>query len=147
MAKRLKKEAEALSSEDLAWGMAEPMEDNLFMWEASITGPEGSPYEGGLFNLSMRFPDNYPFKPPEVVFTTKMFHPSVKKDSGEICADILKAEWKPTLNIKWILTILREMLNAPSTESPLEPEIAQLLQEKPEEFAVLCAQHTKKFAC
>jgi ubiquitin-conjugating enzyme E2 D/E len=147
-AKRLKKEAEQLAEEDLDWCMAEPSGASLYVWEASVSGPEGSPYEGGLFNLEFKFPDNYPFKPPDVIFKTKVYHPSIKQDSGEICADILKNDWKPTLNIKWILTMLRQMLKEPSgTDSPLEPEIAQLLQEKPHEFAERAKKMTQKYAC
>mmetsp|Transcript_7382 Transcript_7382/g.20807 ORF Transcript_7382/g.20807 Transcript_7382/m.20807 type:complete len:230 (-) Transcript_7382:253-942(-) len=119
----------------------------LFIWAASVTGPEGTPYDGGLFNVELKFPDNYPFKPPDVVFKTKVYHPSINRQTGEICADILKSEWKPTLDIKWILTILRQMLKEPSTDSPLEPEIAQQLQERPEEFAATAAGETQKYAC
>mmetsp|Transcript_7382 Transcript_7382/g.11811 ORF Transcript_7382/g.11811 Transcript_7382/m.11811 type:complete len:148 (+) Transcript_7382:104-547(+) len=142
---RLKKESDMIAAEDMEWGGAEPT-DNLFLWHASIIGPDGTPYEGGLFNLTLKFPDTYPFKPPDVLFTTKIYHPSIKKDSGEICADILKADWKPTLNVKWILSALHQMLKEPSTDSPLEPEIAKMLQEKPEEFAKQAKAFTNKYA-
>ncbi|GBG27228.1 Ubiquitin-conjugating enzyme E2 E2 [Hondaea fermentalgiana] len=147
MAKRLTKEAEMLASEDLDWASAEPVEGNLFEWDASIAGPEGSPYEGGLFNLKLSFGAEYPFTPPSVVFTTKVYHPSVKKDSGEICADIIKEAWKPSHNVKWVLTILQQLLAQPTTDSPLEPEIAQQLQDDPEAFAAKAKELTEKYAC
>uniref|UniRef100_A0A7S3PFD0 UBC core domain-containing protein n=1 Tax=Aplanochytrium stocchinoi TaxID=215587 RepID=A0A7S3PFD0_9STRA len=109
MAKRLAKEAAELAKQanegDFDWGSAEPNEDNLFKWTACIAGPDNSPYEGGLFNIELNFPDNYPFKPPIVKFMTKVYHPSVKQDSGEICDDIIKASWKPTLNIRYLLHV------------------------------------------
>ena len=37
-----------------------PEEDNIFKWRASLTGPRDSSYKGGLFDLRVEFPDNYP---------------------------------------------------------------------------------------
>ena len=38
-----------------------PLENNLFSWKASIPGPEGSPYEGGVFNLVVELANDYPY--------------------------------------------------------------------------------------
>jgi len=51
-----------------------------------MTGPEETPYADGVFTLDMKFPSEYPFKPPTVKFKTPIFHPNVKTDTGEICA-------------------------------------------------------------
>jgi ubiquitin-conjugating enzyme E2 G2 len=31
-------------------------EDNFFEWECLIQGPEGTPFEGGIFPASLKFP-------------------------------------------------------------------------------------------
>ena len=38
-----------------------------------ITGPLESPYEGAIFRMSIKFPDNFPFKPPQVRFLDKIY--------------------------------------------------------------------------
>ena len=58
---------------------ASPEGDDLYNWEACIFGPEASSWEGGIFKLSLKFPEDYPSKPPKVSFKSKMFHPNSKK--------------------------------------------------------------------
>ena len=55
-------------------------ESNSLELEASITGPEDTPYENGVFTLNICIPDRYPFEPPNVTFQTKIYHPNI--DSG-----------------------------------------------------------------
>ena len=100
-------------------------EGNLYKWKVVLPGPKGSPYEDGIFNLSFDFPDNYPFKHPEVKFITPMYHPNIKKDTGEICMDVFANNWSPTQKVCDIIEKLASLLVSPSTESPLEAEIAQ----------------------
>ena len=75
---------------------AGPVGDDLFHWQATIMGPEDSPYSGGVFFLNIHFPADYPFKPPKVSFTTRIYHCNINANGG-ICLDILKDQWSPAL--------------------------------------------------
>ena len=63
-------------------------EDSYDKWFGMILGPEGTPYQNGVFILSIEFND-YPASPPVIKFETDIYHPNVYTD-GRICLSILK---------------------------------------------------------
>ncbi|ELP94771.1 ubiquitin-conjugating enzyme E2 A, putative [Entamoeba invadens IP1] len=104
---------------------AAPNEDDIMKWNCLIFGTEGSIWEGGIFKLTMTFTDEYPIKPPKVVFTSKMFHPNVYTN-GNICLDILSNQWTPTYDIISILNSILLLLDDPNPNSPANGEAADL---------------------
>lgn len=64
----------------------EVVNDNMAIWKVFIDGPLESPFTGGTFQVEINFEENYPFKAPKVRFLTKIYHPGIKQDTGEICA-------------------------------------------------------------
>ena len=126
--RRISKELEEFNMDPLIFCSAGPKSDDLFNWEATIAGPKDSPYEGGLFFISINFPDEYPFKPPKLVFTTPIFHCNISS-TGEICLDILKDQWSPALTISKVLLSLCSLLTDPNPNDPLVPSIANLYLE------------------
>ena len=67
-----------------------PSVTDIFVWDGFIFGPQGSPYQGGAFKISIIYPHDYPFRPPKITFKTRIFHPNIN-DTGAICLDILKS--------------------------------------------------------
>merc|ERR1711970_1163562 len=94
----INKELQDLSKDPPSTCSAGPVGDDLFHWQSTIMGPKESPYEGGIFFLNIHFPTDYPFKPPKVQFTTKIYHCNVN-NNGSICLDILQSQWSPALTI------------------------------------------------
>ena len=86
-------------------------------------GPADSPFQGGLFFLNIQFPADYPFKPPKVAFTTKIYHPNINA-SGGICLDILTKQWSPALTISKVLLSICSLLCDANPDDPLVPDIA-----------------------
>jgi len=123
----------------------ESVGDDLFKWDVKMTGPSDSPYAGGTFRLRLEFPSQYPFKPPKLMFTNKVYHPSVMTETGEICGAVL-GNWGPTLNAEHCIITVYSMLQDPQPDHPLEEEIAQQLAKKPKEFEKMAKKYTKEYA-
>ena len=100
-------------------------DDDLYNLYATIRGPKDTPYENGIFHLDITFTDDYPFKPPKVIFKTPIYHCNINK-KGHICLDILKSQWSPALTISKVLLSISSLLAEPNPDDPLVPEIAKL---------------------
>jgi len=103
----------------------EPNTENIGIWHATFKGPEGTPYEGGVFRVEIKFPDNYPFSAPQIVFLNKVFHPNIYMN-GKICLDILGGQWTPVMNVQIALLSLISLLDDPNIDSPANSDAASL---------------------
>ncbi len=122
-AKRIKKELEELERDPPSNCSAGPSGDDIYNWDATLMGPTGSVYEGGVFQLSIIFPSNYPFKAPKIKFVTRIYHPNINS-AGGICLDVLKDQWSPALTISKVLLSICSLLDDPNPDDPLVPDIA-----------------------
>ncbi|KAF5923719.1 hypothetical protein HPG69_019507 [Diceros bicornis minor] len=143
--KRIQKELTDLQRDPPAQCSAGPVGDDLFHWQATIMGPNDSPYQGGVFFLTIHFPTDYPFKPPKVAFTTKIYHPNINSN-GSICLDILRSQWSPALTVSKVLLSICSLLCDPNPDDPLVPEIAHTYKADREKYNRLAREWTQKYA-
>jgi ubiquitin-conjugating enzyme E2 D/E len=121
--RRILREQQDLSKDAPDSCSAGPRGENLYVWDAMILGPSDSPFAGGIFNLEIHFPTDYPFKPPKILFLTKIYHPNIASN-GNICLDILKDQWSPALTVGKALLSICSLLTDPNPKDPLVPMIA-----------------------
>ena len=144
--KRIKTELDEFNKSPPEGCYAGPVDDNdIYNWQATIMGPPGSPYENDIFFLNVRFPSDYPFKPPKCTFTTSIYHPNIDRN-GWITLDILWDQWSPALSISKVLSTIRALLKNPNPDYPLVPEIALLFNNDRAQFEAIAKQWTKKYA-
>jgi ubiquitin-conjugating enzyme E2 D/E len=120
-------------------------EADLYKWEGVMMGPSDSPYAGGVFNVTIEFPVDYPFKPPRIMFKTKIYHPNINAQ-GFICLDILKQNWSPALTISKALLSILSMLTDPNPDDPLMPDIAQQYKTNRVEYELKAREWTQQYA-
>ena len=106
---------------------------NITDIQADIEGPDGTPYEGGLFRCKLVLGNGFPNSAPRGFFLTKIFHPNVAAN-GDICVNTLKKDWKPTMGLRHILQVIRCLLIVPFPESALNQEASKLFIESYADF-------------
>ena len=99
--------------------------DDIHHWKGIIKGPIDTCYQGGIFEIDIIIPPDYPFKPPKMKFDTKIWHPNISSVTGAICLDILKNEWTPALTIRTALISLQALMCAPVPEDPQDAVVAR----------------------
>ena len=123
--KRIAMELHALAKESQAQGVA--VQPNVCItepWRAWIKGPPESVYEDLVYEVSVNFPSNYPFKPPRIMFVSSMWHPNIGVN-GHVCLDILQREWSPALTLFKVLQSIQSLLTDADCSSPLNAEAAR----------------------
>ena len=144
--KRIQKELADLQRDPPANCSAGPTdESDLYNWTASIMGPEDSPFQGGVFFLNVQFPTDYPFKPPKLSFTTRIYHPNINSN-GSICLDILKDQWSPALTISKVLLSISSLLTDANPNDPLVPEIAHIYKNDRARYENTAREWTRRYA-
>jgi len=120
-------------------------DDNIADIQATMTGPESTPYEGGVFRVKLVLGPEFPQKAPRGYFLTKIFHPNIAPN-GDICVNTLKRDWKPDTTLKKILMVIRCLLIEPGPDSALNEEAAVLMQEDFEAYSKRARLMTKVHA-
>ncbi|XP_066548521.1 ubiquitin-conjugating enzyme E2 U-like isoform X2 [Amia ocellicauda] len=129
--------------------VAEPTDDSLLEWVATIGGLKDSLWEGGVLQLSLHYSEGYNSVPPAVRFNTIPFHPNVDKDTGRPCLGFLYSpdEWDPGLSVRSVLLALQVLLSNPVLEDAVNVEAAEMLRRNPSLFrqAVLdCVRRSRR---
>jgi ubiquitin-conjugating enzyme E2 D/E len=147
--KRISKElAELMETPPTGISVELADESDLYKWKVSMKGPEGTPYQGGTFLVNLTLPNEYPFKPPTVSFTTKIYHPNVSNDDkGSMCLGMLKSdEWKPSSRIAAVLEFARQLLVEPMPDDAVEGRIAEQFSHDRKRFEEVARDWTRRYA-
>ncbi|CAM9562283.1 unnamed protein product [Ectocarpus sp. 12 AP-2014] len=148
-AKRLRKEMHKLQTsppdEDIRMSADE---DDIRQWRAYIRGPPDTPFAGGvprrrsnivkqrhppriptgIYELKITVGQHYPMVPPCMRFVTKVFHPNVHFNTGEICLNILKKEWSPAWSLQGACRAILALLAHPEADSPLNCDAGNMVR-------------------
>ena len=121
-------------------------DSNIFTWNIGVMVlNEDSIYHGGFFKAQMRFPEDFPFSPPQFRFTPAIYHPNVYRD-GRLCISILHQSgdpmtdepdaetWSPVQTVESVLISIVSLLEDPNINSPANVDAAVDYRKNPEQY-------------
>ena len=129
-------------------------ENDFSRWRVSLLGPKDTSYKGGLFYLSINFPNDYPTKPPEVCFMTPIYHVNVNHKApkfpgseslGHVCISTLNW-WKPEYTMREVLTNIFALFYLGNPDSPYGLDRADEFRENRAVYEEKVKLFTKKYA-
>jgi len=131
-------------------------EADMFEWRVWIEGPRDTAYQGGIFQLSLKFPKDYPMSPPELKFVSDFWHPNVFP-TGKVCMSILhppgedamsgelpEERWLPTQSVTTIILSLLSVLNDPNCASPANVDASVEWRNSRESYKIRCRKLVDK---
>ena len=145
---RLRKEWEQMcksGSLDSCYYCMGPQDGDWWHWKGSVSGPEGSLYEGGTFHIDITIPSSYPMKAPKCIMTTKIYHPNIDQN-GVINLYMLTGHWSPVYKISNILESVYYLLLEPNFVDVLAPEPAYLNRTDITKYEETVREWTRKYA-
>lgn len=121
--------------------------ENFFKIKILINGPKESFYENGIFQINFFLSEGYPNKKPNVKFVTKIFHPNISFDSGDLDDEFIEKIWKPSLSIANFLGILLDLLMEPSDNYRImDTKAKSEFRKDKRKFGFIALQNTRKYA-
>ena len=129
-------------------------ENDLKRWRVSLLGPKDTSYKGGLFYLSITFPDDYPQKAPEVCFMTPIYHVNVNpkwptfegaESLGHVCISTLNW-WKPEYTMREVLTNIFALFYLGNPDSPYGLDRADEFRNNRAVYEEKIKKFTRKYA-
>ncbi|KAK6465729.1 ubiquitin-conjugating enzyme E2 6 [Scheffersomyces coipomensis] len=102
--KRLTKEYKSIQVNPPPYIIAKPNEENILEWHYVITGPPNTPFELGQYHGILRFPTEYPFKPPSISIITPNGRFACNTRLCLSMSDYHPDTWNPAWSVATILT-------------------------------------------
>ncbi|XP_022998119.1 ubiquitin-conjugating enzyme E2 34-like isoform X2 [Cucurbita maxima] len=117
--KRLQKEYRALCKEPVSHIVARPSPSDILEWHYVLEGSEGTPFAGGYYHGKIKFPPEYPYKPPGISMITPNGRFMTQKKICLSMSDFHPESWNPMWSVSSILTGLLSFMmdNSPTTGS------------------------------
>ena len=131
-----------------------PDSANVLRFHALVSGPEGTPYEGGSFYFIVQFPPDYPMSPPRLRLMTTgggtvRFNPNLYSN-GKVCLSILGTwagpGWSPAQTLSSVLLSVQSLMGERPYANEPGFEVARS-EAAVEDYNNVIAHETLRVAC
>jgi ubiquitin-protein ligase len=110
----------------------------------SLVGQKDTLYEDSIMTFIVSVKGKqYPWEGPNVKVVSLFFHPNIK--GQDICLDILKGEWKPSMSFSSLAQSLVSFLIVPNEKDPLNGIVNQIYIKKYDKYEKYARYIAKKY--
>jgi ubiquitin-conjugating enzyme E2 J2 len=110
--RRLRRELINLQNEPLPGILAHPLETNILDWRYMLSGPTGTHYEGGYYFGKIKFPHDYPMRPPSILMLTPSGRFEINTRICMSMSDFHPETWNPGWGVGTILVGLLSFMTS-----------------------------------
>ena len=129
-------------------------ENDYRLWIATMVGPKDTSYRFGLFYINVKFPEEYPIKPPEVYYLTPIYHLNVNPKAPRSSEDIPLGHislstlswWKPEYTMREVLINIYGLFYKANPDSSYGLARAEEYREDRAIYEEKIKHFTKKYA-
>ena len=107
-------------------GILNIYKDSEREWEIRMLGAKNSPYEEGVYTITINFPQNFPNKGPEVSLKNKIYHLQINPTSGRIDAAFLLTWDKKTSIAELLVGLYLSFIFEQNPNLPYDGEKARV---------------------
>lgn len=98
----------------------EPMTVNI-----ALEGAPQTPFDGRQLFMSLKFPADYPSRPPAIHFQHPLYHPNIYKHSNALCW-FDDDDTGSSYNLEGIIGMVNTLMAKPNPASPANRDAAEL---------------------
>jgi len=118
-------------------------EDSKLKFTCTVL-PAVGPYCHGSFVFEINIPEEYPFHPPAVRCITKIFHPNICPNTGNVALSILQEEWKPVFTINTVTLEIQKLFKSPNLNFTFNDKCANMVRNDFERFRIMAGSSVEE---
>ena len=130
---RLQKDLTELEKPPFVTLHIDPTQLMIVTVDIDFKNERDSIWHGAKYNFTITFAPDYPYKAPIAHCNTPVYHPNIDTQ-GAVCLNILRADWKPVLDLGNVIDGLIFLFLEPNPNDPLNHEAAAEFRENPNRF-------------
>eukprot|EP00932_Pfiesteria_piscicida_P022983 SRR837773.9722.p1 GENE.SRR837773.9722~~SRR837773.9722.p1 ORF type:complete len:323 (+),score=20.99 SRR837773.9722:82-969(+) len=119
--------------------------DDVSFWKLLLEGPEGTPYQGGIWVLYCQLPPEYPEAPPRIRFVTPIRHCNINAH-GRVCHSILDRNYTADTSVLSIMQCIYGLMLNPDYDDPLDSTLALEFYEASGTYEDSIMRHVQRHA-